>query len=243
MATPRVYHRATMQPGRDTVLDGTAGHHLARVLRVRVGDPVTVFGGAGGEFHTTVKLIDRGGVRVHCERFDPIEREAPIAIGLAQVVSAGERMEVTVQKAVELGAAFIQPLTARRAKVRLSEERAERRVGHWQRIAEAACEQCGRNTVPIVRDLMDYPDWLAGYSDTATRLLLVPAGARRLSELTGIGERVTVLVGAESGFAEEEIEMAFACGFTAVRLGPRILRTETAGLAALAALQARWGDF
>lgn len=243
MNAPRVYHRNALQVGRDALLEGPAAHHLARVLRIRPGEPVVVFDGNGGEYHASVRVVERNGVRVRCERFDPVERESPLSVGLAQVVSAGERMEFTVQKAVELGAAWVQPLAAHRSKVRLTEERAERRIAHWQRIAEAACEQCGRNQVPVVRELLEFREWLGLGAAGTIRILLDPNAAQRLSEAGPLDADAVLLSGAESGFTAEELELAIARGFKAVRLGRRVLRTETAGLAALAAMQALWGDF
>jgi 16S rRNA (uracil1498-N3)-methyltransferase len=243
MKPPRVYHRERLQVGRDFELDESAAHHLARVLRMRPGDDVVLFDGTGGEHRGTVRTVDRSVVRVRLEAFDPVERESQLPVGLAQVVSAGERMELTVQKAVELGVAWIQPLSARRAKVRLAGERAERRVTHWQRVASAACEQCGRNRVPRVHPLLDFPDWLAEITPVPQRLMLDPAAERRLSAAGPLSGEVILLAGGESGFAPEEADLAVQRGFVPVSLGPRVLRTETAGLAALAAIQALWGDF
>ncbi|MCC6533956.1 MAG: 16S rRNA (uracil(1498)-N(3))-methyltransferase [Burkholderiales bacterium] len=243
MRIPRVYHRDVLQVGRDIALEEASAHHLARVLRVRPGDPLIVFDGTGGEYHASVRSIERTSVRARVERFDPIERESALGIGLIQAVSAGERMELTVQKAVELGVAWIQPLLTRRSKVRLEGERAERRLRHWQNIAAAACEQCGRNRLPAVRALLDLPQWLAAPSMADRRLLLEPSAQVRLSSLAPPPRSVELLAGAESGFAPDEIELATHHGFVPVRLGARVLRTETAGLAALAALQALWGDF
>lgn len=210
---------------------------------MRPGDAVVLFDGAGGEHHGTLACVDRSLVRVRLSTLDPIERESLLAIGLAQVVSAGERMELTIQKAVELGVAWIQPLAAQRAKVRLSGERAERRVAHWQRVVESACEQSGRNRVPRVHPVLDFYAWLAQMPPAQSRLLLDPTADRKLSEAGPLTGEVTLLAGGESGFAPEEAEAAGRYGFFPVRLGPRVLRTETAGLAALAALQALWGDF
>ena len=179
---------------------------------------------------------------MRCESYDPVERESPLRVGLAQVISSGERMEFTVQKAVELGVAWIQPLTARRGKVRLKDERAERRTLHWQRIVIAACEQCGRNRVPLVHPIADLTQWLGAMTADGLRLVLEPDADPHLSKIPRIDGELILLAGGESGFAAEDIEAAVLRGFKPVRLGPRTLRTETAGLTALAALQALWGD-
>jgi len=202
-----------------------------------------LFDGTGGEHHGALSCVDRNVVRARVERFDPIERESKLALGLAQVVSAGERMDVTIQKAVELGVRWVQPLTSRRAKVRLTDERAEKRIGHWQRVAEAACEQCGRNRVPQVRPVRDYLAWLGSLPQAGALLLLDPQAVRKLSAAGPSSGEIVLLAGGESGFERDEVDAACRCGFVAVRLGPRVLRTETAGLAALAAMQALWGDF
>lgn len=243
MSLPRVYHPGPIQVGRDATLERGAAHHLARVLRLRQGDAVTLFDGAGGEYHGRIRMLERDCVRVRVEAYDPVERESVLRVGLAQVVSAGELMDLTVQKAVELGAVWVQPLLARRGKVRLDEERARKRVQHWQRIAVAACEQCGRNRVPQVAPVRELPEWLGARAGPGRAILLRPDAALRLSQAGPVEGDVTLLAGAESGFAAEELGMVERAGFLAVSLGPRILRTETAGLAALAALQALWGDF
>ena len=243
MKPPRVYHPGPLQAGRDACLDESASRHLSRVLRMRGGEPVTLFNGEGGEYRAVIRSAERDAVRVRIEAFDPAERESSLRIGLAQVISAGERMDLTVQKAVELGAAWIQPLLARQGKVRLEADRAERRVRHWRKVVIAACEQCGRNRLPTVAPVLALADWL-GTRDSARRgILLDPASALRLSRAGPMEGEIALLAGAESGFTEEENAMARHMGFVAVSLGPRVLRTETAGLAALAAMQALWGDF
>ena len=242
MSPPRVYHPGPIQVGRDATLEQSAAHHLARVLRLRVGDAVTLFDGAGGEYRAQLRTLERDCVRVRVEAHDAIERESALRVGLAQVISAGELMDLTVQKAVELGAVWIQPLLARRGKVRLDAERAPKRVQHWQRIAVAACEQCGRNRVPHIAPVRDLPEWLGARAGPGRAILLRPDADLRLSQAGPVQGDVTLLAGAESGFAEEELGIIERAGFVAVSLGPRILRTETAGLAALAAMQALWGD-
>ena len=247
MKLPRVYHRAPIQVGRDATLDEGPSRHLARVLRMRPGDVITLFDGEGGEYRAAIRTLERDSVRVRIEAHAPIERESALRVGLAQVVSAGERMDLTMQKAVELGAVWIQPLLSSRGKVRLGDERADKRVLHWQRVAIAACEQCGRNRVPVVHPVLDLADWLGRLGDAQRGMLrgivLAPGAALRLSQAGPLAGEVALLAGAESGFAGEEVALVERMGFVAVRLGPRVLRTETAGLAALAAMQALWGDF
>lgn len=243
MKSPRVYHPSRLQVGRDTTLDDAASHHLGRVLRMKAGDPVVLFDGTGGEYRGTIRGTERSGVRVRVESFDEIERESKLRVGLVQSVSAGERMEFTLQKAVELGVAWIQPIVTRRSKVRLEGERADKRAIHWQRVVNAACQQCGRNRVPEVRPLLEFTAWLAEPPGAKHRLVLQPEAPRRLSESGPIDDTVELLAGAEAGLADEEMDLVLQYGFVPVRLGPRVLRTETAGLAALAALQALWGDF
>lgn len=243
MRIPRVYHPGPLAIGRVTALDEAASNHLARVLRMRAGDRLVLFDGSGGEFQGAIADVGRAGVRVEIERHDPVERESALSVGLAQVVSSGERMDFTVQKAVELGVAWIQPLTARRAKVRLEADRAERRVAHWQRVAVAACEQCGRNRVPPVRPLLDLEAWLGTLTGSEAGILLDPDAGLRLSAAKRPDGTLMLLAGAEAGFEPQERARILERGFLAVRLGPRVLRTETAALAALAAMQALWGDF
>jgi len=210
---------------------------------MRPGQSVVLFDGTGGEHPGRIAAVDRSVVRVQLDRYHPAECESPLAVGLVQVVSAGERMDLTIQKAVELGVAWIQPLITQWGKVRLDGERAERRVAHWQRVVVAACEQCGRNRVPPVHPVREFTSWLPLMPPAQARLLLDPAAAKRLSEAGPLSREVVLLSGGEAGFAPAEVASAERYGFLPVRLGPRVLRTETAGIAALAALQALWGDF
>jgi 16S rRNA (uracil1498-N3)-methyltransferase len=176
--------------------------------------------------------------------FDPLERESPLSIRLIQGISKGERMDVTLQKATELGAGHISPVTTERSVVRLDEERAERRHERWRSILHSACEQCGRNHIPQLDELQKFEHVLREpqHAD-ATRIVLAPTGTHTLHEITPQPTRLSVLIGPEGGLSDSEINQAIACGFTPVRLGTRILRTETAGLAVLAAAQTLWGDF
>jgi 16S rRNA (uracil1498-N3)-methyltransferase len=241
---PRLHCPQPLAAGRVIDLPAAAAHHARRVLRLGQGDPVILFDGLGGEYDGC--LI--GDDRVRLDRHHDIEREAPLAITLVHGLPAGDKMDWVVQKAVELGVARIQPLQTRRSVIRLSGERASRRIEHWQQIAVAACEQCGRNRVPEVAPLLELPVFL-GYPAPAgeARFLLAPADADSLSAglsaLSPPSAGISLLVGPESGFEDNELIAARAAGFQPLTLGPRIMRSETAGLAALAALQGRWGDF
>ncbi len=208
------------------------------------GDAVRLFCGDGTEWAGELASAHKSGVSVRVGRGAIVDVEAPLRLCLAQGISSRERMEFTLQKAVELGVAEIFPLATRRSVVRLNEARAERRVEHWQNLVIAACEQCGRNRVPVVHPVVALPDWLGTLRQDGAnaRLMLSPQAAHRLRELVQ-PDGVVLLVGPEGGLAPEEHELAETCGFKAVRLGPRILRTETAALAAVAAMHALWGDF
>jgi len=243
-AAPRFYCPGDLSQGATRDLPEAAAHHAARVLRLHVGDPVTVFNGEGGETSAQVHAITKHRVAVRIGPWQSREAEAPIAVTLVQGLSARERMDFTIQKAVELGVTEIFPVETRRSVMRLAQERAERRVEHWQNLVIASCEQCGRNRVPIVHPVSALPDWLGAYPAEPSRLRLILStnAQARLRELNP-GNQITLMAGPEGGFAAEELAMTEACGFTAVRLGPRILRTETAAIAALAAIHALWGDF
>ena len=237
---PRLYCPSPLALGAIVDLAPSAAHHAARVLRLSCGDKVILFDGNGSEF--PARLL--GGDQAQIEACTPMDREAPLQITLAQALPSGDKMDWVVQKAVELGVACIQPLAARRSVVRLSGERERKRIEHWQQVAVSACEQCGRNRVPSVEPLLDLPRFLGlAARSQGTRLLLAPEAAPRLRELSPPSGRVTLLIGPEGGFENDEIQAATAAGFSAIRLGPRVLRTETTGLAAVAAMLALWGDF
>lgn len=242
----RMYFPGELAPGRACALPQAQAHHAARVLRLAAGDAVTLFNGDGAEYAAVIEHLARGAVSARVLERRAVERESALAITLGQALSSGERMDYSVQKAVELGVAAVHPLAAERGVVRLSPQRAERRVSHWQSVAIAACEQCGRNRVPPIAPVAALGLWLAqgaARGDNALRLLLAPRAATRLRDIARPAAAVTLLAGPEGGFTPEEEATAVRSGFLPVRLGPRVLRTETAAVAALAAMQALWGDF
>ncbi|MGH8670621.1 MAG: 16S rRNA (uracil(1498)-N(3))-methyltransferase [Burkholderiales bacterium] len=243
MHTPRFYTAVPLAAGASVNLNPTAAQHALRVLRLKPGDAVVVFNGERGEYRARIARAGGHTVNVVMESFDSVERESPLPVGLGQAISAGERMDYTLRKAVELGVAYIQPLASARSVVKLRGERAAKRVEHWQNIVISACEQCRRNRVPTVAPIADLDDWLAGLHGAGTRLLLSPDATVTLREVAKPQGGITLLVGAEGGFSEPERGAALVAGFNEVRLGARVLRTETAALAALAALQTLWGDF
>jgi len=228
-------------------LPRSIAHHAVRVLRLNVGDALMLFDGAGHEVPAVIERIEKPeNAQVRLGEAIAHSRESPLAVTLLQTLQAADKMDFTIQKAVELGVAHIQPLAGRRSVIRLSGERQTKRVAHWRAIAMAACAQCGRNLVPEVAEIVPLEDWFRteGQRATGHKLMLAPTAAQRLSHLSPEqGEKILLLVGAEGGFALEEEAAAVTAGFQPIRLGPRILRTETAGLAALAAMQALWGDF
>jgi 16S rRNA (uracil1498-N3)-methyltransferase len=247
MFPPRFFSPFPLATGIHVKLSSGAARHAARVLRLGPGDVLTLFDGASGEYACRIHSCDRDTVAAEVLSWHNIERESPVDLTLAQALQAGEKMDLTMQKAVELGAARIVPVATRRSVVRLDGERAAKRVAHWRAVAVSACEQCGRNRVPEVADLIDLSRWLAlpQTSVKPLRLMLDPEASLSLDALSRPegATRVELLIGAEGGLTPEEAKFALAAGFVAVRLGPRVLRTETAGLAALAAIQCLWGDF
>ncbi len=242
MMNPRFFCPQPLVPHGLAELPAAAAHHALRVLRLAVGDAVTLFDGRGGEYPGRIAEAGRG-VRVRLAERLPVERESSLEITLAQALPSGDKMDFVVQKAVELGVARLQPLLAARSVVRLSGERAERRVEHWRQVAVAACEQCGRNRLPEIAPILDLRQWLGRLpqDNEIRRLLLSPRAGLRPRELPGEGGFI-LLVGPEGGLGEEEAAAARRAGFADLSLGPRILRTETAGPAALAALGALFGD-
>ena len=241
MMNPRFFCPQPLAPRSLAGLPAAAAHHAVRVLRLGVGDAVTLFNGEGGEYPG--RLVEAGrSARVELDEWLPVERESPFDITLAQALPSGDRMDFVVQKAVELGVARIQPLLAARSVVRLAGERAARRVDHLRQVAISACEQCGRNRLPEIAPILDLRQWLGqlAQDNEMQRLLLSPQGGRRPRELAG--NRFLLLVGPEGGLDKEEAAAARLAGFADLSLGPRILRTETAGPAALAALGTLHGD-
>jgi len=242
MSSPRFYLDQILAPGARLMLPPGPARHAARALRLAPGDALTLFNGRGGEYPALIERIQKEDVAVRVTGFADIERESRLRVLLAQGISSGERMDYTLQKAVELGVAAIQPIAAKRSVVKLSGERADRRVAHWQGVVNSACEQCGRNTTPTVATPLSLADWL-GRRPAGRVLFLSPLADRRLADLPPPSAQEVLLAGPEGGFEPDEIAALHAFDALPVRLGPRVLRTETAALAALAAMQTLWGDF
>jgi 16S rRNA (uracil1498-N3)-methyltransferase len=242
MSSPRFYLDQPLAPGARFSLPPGPARHAARALRLVVDDTITLFNGRGGEFAARIERIHKDEVAIAITGFADIERESRLRVMLAQGISSGERMDYTLQKAVELGVAAIQPIAARRSVVKLAGERADRRIAHWQGVVASACEQCGRNQVPVVAPPLPLAHWL-GQQQGGRLLFLSPLAEARLADLPPPVTPDWLVAGPEGGFEADEIAALHAAGAVPVRLGPRVLRTETAALAALAAMQTLWGDF
>jgi 16S rRNA (uracil1498-N3)-methyltransferase len=240
---PRFHCPFPLAPGAQVELPEQAAHHALKVLRMKAGDTVVLFDGQGGEWHAEILGAGKTA-RVALKEFDDRESESPLDITLVQGLPSSDKMDWVVEKCVELGVTAIQPIAAKRSVIRLSAERMAKRVTHWNAIAAAACEQCGRNRVPQVAPVLDLPQYLGvAKAQNASRLLLAPQGGIALRALDEPAGPVIVMVGPEGGWEEGEILAAQVAGFASLSLGTRVMRTETAGAAVLAAMQARWGDF
>jgi 16S rRNA (uracil1498-N3)-methyltransferase len=243
----RVHVDAALQPGRSVLLPPFAAEHLTRVLRLGDGAAVTCFNGDGQDYFGHLRLRGREAL-FEAERIDPpAAPESPLKVTLAQCIARGEKMDAILQKAVELGVAAIAPLVSERTEVKLDEERADKRLAHWRKVLHSACEQCGRAVVPALAAPRKLVDWAAecaaGDAAGTLRLVLAPGAGTRIADLSPPAGEVAVVVGPEGGLSERDLAALELAGFTRLALGPRILRTETAGPAALAALQLRFGDF
>jgi 16S rRNA (uracil1498-N3)-methyltransferase len=243
MSSPRFFCDLKLGPGAQLQLPKNAAHHAAKVLRMEAGDTVTLFNGDGHDYRADILRVHHGDVAVKITGATLVERESPLQVTLAQAISSGERMEFTLQKAVELGVAAIQPIAAERSVVKLSGDRAEKRREHWQNVVISACEQSGRAVVPQVAPILSLSDWLGLRQEFALKLLLSPTAEHTLHTLPVSAGDFCLLIGCEGGLSPAEQQTAESCGFIPTRLGNRVLRTETAALAALAAMQTLWGDF
>ncbi len=237
---PRFFCPQDLRANTEIDLPSAVAHHAERVLRLSVGADITLFNGEGGEYPARVLAFGKQP-KAQLGAHDDIERESPMDITLAQCLATGDKMDWVLQKAVELGARHIIPIASQRSVLKLSGDRADKRLAHWRQVLISACEQCGRNRVPTIADIRPLPQHLAS-SGPALRLILAPGVGAALHSMSQ-PDSVELLVGPEGGFSEEERRAALSAGYQALTLGPRILRTETAGLAALTALQMHWGDF
>ena len=255
MPNLRFYSPEHLQIGASIKLSDNAAVHATRVLRLEVSDEIVLFNGDGYDYICAISSIKKSEVLAIVKSFVKITNESPLNITLLQGISSGDRMDYTIQKAVELGVTAIVPINTSRSVVKLSAERAEKRLVHWQSVVNSACEQSERAFVPTVVAPLTLAQWLAttpspfmgeGWGEgktPPTRILLNPIGAMRLSEFAKPTGNIELLIGAEGGLSQAEVDTALSQGFKSVILGARILRTETAALAAIAAMQTIWGDF
>jgi 16S rRNA (uracil1498-N3)-methyltransferase len=243
MRTIRIHVELPLAIGQELELPPQAGEHVTRVLRLTAGAPITLFNGDGNDYPTVIQSVGKRDVIVRVEAGQPVPNESPLPLTLAQGVARGEKMDLIVQKATELGVARIVPLVTERSEVKLDANRAEKRLAHWQAVVASACEQSGRARVPEVLPAVPLEHWLRQLpQDGALRLALLPEGSSRPGELQFSVAGGVLVVGPEGGLGQRDTAALTDAGFIGLRLGPRILRTETAGLAALAALQALHGD-
>jgi 16S rRNA (uracil1498-N3)-methyltransferase len=243
MRNIRIHVDQPLAVGADLQLPAQASEHAARVLRLVVGDPLTLFNGDGCDYPATIVGLGKREVVVRVEAKQALHNESPLSLTLAQGVARGEKMDLIVQKATELGIVRIVPLLTERSEVKLDASRAEKRLLHWRAVAASAAEQSGRARVPEISPALSLPQWLDALgTDGALRLALLPQATRSSRDLRFTTAGGLLVVGPEGGLGERDIRALTDAGFDGLRLGPRILRTETAGLAALAALQALHGD-
>lgn len=242
MPTPRLFQQGIFQIGDDYCLDSRGFHHLIRVLRHRVNESVILFNGEGGEYHGKLTKITKKEAYVHIQDIASTERESPLTLHLLQGIPRGEKMDIILQKSVELGVTYITPLYTERSNLQLQGERLIKRLHHWQQVIISACEQCGRNRLPTLHIPLTVDEAFCNNQATAKYLL---HSSNKGASFTAkpIPLHVAIAIGPEGGFSHNEGEKAQQSGWTYITLGPRVLRTETASLAALATLQCLAGDF
>lgn len=238
----RVFVDAALAPDARVTLGGTAAAHVRRVLRLEVGDELTLFNGDGSDYPATIAAFGRGTAEVAVNLRAAARPESPLAVTLMQGIARAERMDLVVQKATELGVAAIVPVAAARSVVKLDRATRERRLAHWRAIAVAACEQSGRARVPSIAGPLPLVEALAAVPAAGKRFVLAPDAPLPLSGAAQGTASVTILVGPEGGLEDEELRLAEAAAFQACGLGPRVLRSETAAIAAIVVLQAVGGD-
>ncbi|WP_237067711.1 16S rRNA (uracil(1498)-N(3))-methyltransferase [Microbulbifer guangxiensis] len=244
MRVPRIFCPEPLSGQSEVTLDEGASRHLVKVLRLQPGRPLVLFDGHGGEYEAELSEAGKRA-RVRVGEFRDQERESPLVLTLAIGISRGDRFDWVIQKATELGVALIQPLFTERCEVKLSGDRLQKKLGHWRQIAISACEQCARNRVPELLEPQKLPQFLHRSGEECLRLVLhhrTDVSLRQLERERGRPESVLLLVGPEGGLSALEIDSALDRGFAPLRLGPRVLRTETAPVAALSVLQYQWGD-
>jgi 16S rRNA (uracil1498-N3)-methyltransferase len=227
--------------GARVVLPESAANHLVRVLRLREGDACVLFNGDGNDCRARIAVAGKREVVVEILGLDPVDNESPFRITLLQGIARGEKMDLILQKATELGAAAIAPVLAERTEVKLDTERTEKRMAHWRSVILAACEQSGRAIIPLLAAPAALADAARATTDSL-KLTLDPTGEHTLASLPTSAISAALAIGPEGGWSPRDRETLRAAGYTGLRLGPRVLRTETAGLAAIAALQSRYGD-
>ncbi len=244
MRIPRIYTGQKLLCNRHFVLDDNAAHHVYRVLRLKPGAELILFDGSGKDYHATITFADKYKVSLQtttCDNF-ACKTESNLDITLIQGVSRSERMDYTIQKAVELGVDRIIPVISRRCTVKLDANRAHKRIRHWQKVIISACEQCGRSKIPALEDITTYENLFAR-QPSSLNLILDPAATSTLTQLPEpANATISLIIGPEGGLNDSELNLAKTHKYIGLRLGPRILRTETAAVAAITALQTLWGD-
>lgn len=239
---PRIYFPQPLCADERYALVGDQHRHVSQVLRLKAGAALTLFDGTGGEYAAVIEELRRTSSLVRTGEYRDVDNESSLNVRLAQCVGRGVRTDYAIQKAVELGVTSIVPLLTRRGMVRLDAKREQRRLAHWNGIMVHACQQCGRNRIPELCPVVTLSEWLRSYECGGLDLMMDPDSATRMSELEYGGGSITLMVGPEGGLDSEETGAAYAAGFIGVTLGPRILRTETAAVAGVTAIQLRWGD-
>jgi 16S rRNA (uracil1498-N3)-methyltransferase len=239
---PRIFQPVSLASGRMIELDAQATAHISRVLRLKPEDALVVFNGEGGEYEATVCRVERRVATIEIGAFVERSVESPLELVLVQGVSRGERMDYTVQKAVELGVTRIVPVLTERTVVNLKGDRKDKRREHWQSVVNSACEQSGRNNIPEVAPVITLHEWL-GEPNEGLKLVLHHRAEGSLPDRTAQQDAITLLIGPEGGLSSNEISVAQTAGYFPLCLGPRVMRTETAAVAAISVLQWVWGDF
>lgn len=241
MRISRIYINNNLEEGTETELTGETAHYAANVLRMQYGQPLIVFNGKGGQYSAEISGIKKSKIVIKVKEHQPVERESNMDITLVQGISRSQRMDYAVQKSVELGVTKIVPVITDFCNMQINNKHNEKKYNHWNKIIINACEQCGRNTLPVLENIMDISNWLE-VDKNALKIILHPDRGGRIPGVNGQVDSITLLAGPEGGFSQKEFEQALQSGYQPVKLGPRILRTETASIAAISACQAIWGD-